>query len=136
MTTASLRQARILNPEPTADGKGATVQGGAYTQVSRLGMPLVNEVVIGLKDKDRFNASEPMNDGQFAAYVTNPTLPEILEILFSGAGVKVPDTFPRNDLVTAFLTGVDGVNKPVGVTASEMLRLNPAVAVTPRRFPG
>ena len=79
-TTASVRQARIINPEPTADGKGATVEGGAWTQVSRLGMPLVNEVVIGLKDKDLFNASEPMNDGQFATYVTNPTLPELLEI--------------------------------------------------------
>ncbi|QCF24984.1 DUF4331 domain-containing protein [Hydrocarboniclastica marina] len=130
-TTASLRQARVLNPKPEASGKGATIEGGAFTQVSRLGMPLVNEVVIGLKDKDRFNASQPMDDGQFATYVTNPTLPEILELLFSGAGVKAPDSFPRNDLVTAFLTGVDGVNKPVGVTASEMLRLNPAVAVTP-----
>lgn len=130
-TTASLRQARVLNPAPAANGKGATVQGGAYTQVSRLGMPLVNEVVIGLKDKDRFNASEPKDDGQFLTYVTHPTLPELLEILFSGAGAEAPNTFPRNDLVTAFLTGVDGVNKPVGVTASEMLRLNPAIATTP-----
>jgi hypothetical protein len=42
-------------------------------QVSRLGMPLVNEVVIGLKDKDKFNASKPGGDGQFADYVTHPT---------------------------------------------------------------
>lgn len=130
-TTASVRQARVLNPAPSSNGKGATVEGGAYTQVSRLGMPLVNEVVIGLKDKDLFNTSEPKDDGQFLTYVTHPTLPELLEILFSSAGAQAPNTFPRNDLVTAFLTGVDGVNMPVGVTASEMLRLNPAIAATP-----
>jgi hypothetical protein len=45
-------------------------------------MPLVNEVVIGLKDKNKFNASQPKDDGQFADYVTNPTLPALLEILF------------------------------------------------------
>lgn len=127
-TTASVRQARVLNPAPTSDGKGATVEGGAYTQVSRLGMPLVNEVVIGLKDKDLFNASEPKDDGQFATYVTHPTLPELLEILF---GVTAPNNFPRTDLVSVFLTGVAGVNMPVGVTTSEMLRLNPAIAATP-----
>lgn len=125
-TSASVRQARVLNPAPTSDGKGASVKGGAYTQVSRLGMPLVNEVVVGLTDKDRFNASEPMNDGQFLTYVTNPSLPELLEILFSSAGAKAPEP-PRDDLVTAFLTGLDGVNQPTGVTASEMLRLNPAI---------
>ncbi|MEX0622931.1 MAG: DUF4331 domain-containing protein [Saccharospirillum sp.] len=126
-TTASVRQARVINPDPMANGKGATVEGGAWAQVSRLGMPLVNEVVIGLKDKDAFNASQPMNDGQFIDYVTHPTLPELLEILF---GVTAPNNFPRQDLVTAFLTGVPDVNMPVGVTASEMLRLNPAIAAT------
>ncbi|BFN12300.1 MULTISPECIES: DUF4331 domain-containing protein [Marinobacter] len=126
-TTASVRQARVINPAPDANGKGATVEGGAYVQVSRLGMPLVNEVVIGLKDKDRFNASEPVNDGQFLTYVTNPTLPALLEALF---GVTAPTNFPRNDLVTAFLTGVPDLNGPDGVTASEMLRLNPGIAPT------
>lgn len=125
-TTASLPQARVLNPAPAAasGGRGAEVTGGAWTQVSRLGMPLVNEVVIGRKDKDRFNASEPMNDAQFAQYVTNPTLPELLEILFGSAGAEAPNTFPREDLVAAFLTGLDGVNQPAGVTPAEMLRLN------------
>lgn len=132
-TTASLRQARVLNPQPTADGKGASIQGGAYTQVSRLGMPLVNEVVIGLKDKDAFNASEPKDDGQFATYVTHPTLPELLEILFAGTAVA-PNQFPRSDLVTAFLTGVPAVNQPEGVVASEMLRLNPEIEVTQPGF--
>ena len=126
-TSASVRQARVLNPAPEAGGKGATVEGGAFTQVSRLGMPLVNEVVIGLKDKNAFNASEPQNDGQFLDYVTHPTLPELIEDLFP---VQAPNNFPRNDLVSAFLTGIDGLNKPEGVTASEMLRLNTSVAPT------
>ena len=126
-TSASLRQVRILNPRPRGKND-ATIYGGAYTQVSRLGMPLVNEVVIGLGDKDKFNSSHPSDDGQFAAYVTNPTLPELLELLF---GVTAPNQFPRTDLVSVFLTGVDGLNQPAGVTASEMLRLNTAIAATP-----
>jgi len=124
-TTASVRQARVINPAPKANGKGATVEGGAYAQVSRLGMPLVNELVIGLKDKDAFNASQPSGHGQFIDYVTHPTLPELLQILF---GVTAPNNFPREDLKTAFLTGVPDLNMPVGVTGSEMLRLNPAIA--------
>ncbi len=99
-------------------------------QVSRLGMPLVNELVIGLKDKDKFNGSEPKDDGQFATYVTNPTLPALLEILFGADGVKAPTVFPRADLVAAFLTGVPNVNKPANVVASEMMRLNTALPAT------
>ncbi|MEY2864267.1 MAG: hypothetical protein RLY58_1974 [Pseudomonadota bacterium] len=131
-TTASLRQGRLLNPTPASNISTAAKHGGAWTQVSRLGMPLVNEVVIGLKDKDKFNASKPMNDGQFGTYVTNPTLPALLEILFSSAGVKAPTNFPRTDLVAAFLTGVPTLNKPANVVAAEMLRLNTAIAPTPK----
>jgi len=100
-----------------------------WVQVSRLGAPLVNEVVIGLKDKDRFNASEPKDDAQFATYVTNPTLPAILEILFGAAGVQAPTLFPRADLVAAFLTGVPGLNANGSV--AEMLRLNTSTAPKP-----
>jgi hypothetical protein len=121
-TTASLRQGRLINPS------GGSKEGGAWTQVSRLGMPLVNEVVIGLKDKDRFNHSKPVQDAQFADYVTNPTLPALVEVLFGGAGVKAPTNFPRSDLVTVFLTGVPGLNQPAQVKASEMLRLNTSIA--------
>ncbi len=127
-TTASLRQARLLDPTPAAGNSNAERVGGAWTQVSRLGMPLVNELVIGLKDKDRFNASKPKDDGQFASYVTNPTLPTILQALF---GVSAPTNFPRKDLVTAFLTGVKGLNQPKNVVASEMLRLNTSIDPTP-----
>jgi hypothetical protein len=126
-TTASVRQARVINPTGTFDVPSR--EGGPWVQVSRLGMPLVNEVVIGLPDKDKFNGSEPKDDAQFADYVTNPTLPAVLELLFGGAGVRAPTLFPRADLVTAFLTGVPNVNAD-GSTA-EMLRLNTAVAPTP-----
>ncbi|HAB17738.1 MAG TPA: hypothetical protein DCE44_14955, partial [Verrucomicrobiales bacterium] len=57
--------------------------GQEIAQVSRLSMPLVNEVVIGLKDKNKFNASEPKDDGQFVDYITHPTLPALLELLFN-----------------------------------------------------
>ena len=131
-TTASLRQGRLLNPVPGSDISSASKEGGAWTQVSRLGMPLVNEVVIGLKDKDKFNASKPINDSQFATYVTNPTLPALLEILFKSAGVKAPTNFPRTDLVAAFLTGVPTLNKPANVVASEELRLNTSIPAVPK----
>jgi hypothetical protein len=132
-TTASLRQGRLLNPAPQSNLNTASKEGGAWTQVSRLGMPLVNEVVIGLKDKDKFNASKPKDDGQFATYVTNPTLPALLEILFKDAtngAVVAPTNFPRQDLVNAFLTGITGLNQPKNVVASEMLRLNTSIAPT------
>ena len=133
-TSASLRQVKIYSPEPTFSQP--EVVGGPWTQVSRLSSPLVNEVVIGLPDKDRFNASEPKDDAQFATYVTNPTLPAILDALFRtdlGAPENIaPRNFPRNDLVAAFLTGVSGVNQLATVTPSEMLRLNTGIPATPR----
>jgi len=129
-TTASLRQARLLDPTPKAGLQKTDRSGGAWTQVSRLGMPLVNEVVIGLGDKDLFNGSQPKDDAQFATYVTNPTLPKLIEI-----AENLPDTaptnYPRNDLVTTFLTGIPGVNQPANVVASEMLRLNTGIAPVP-----
>ena len=133
-TTASVRQATLINPSPaTAMGNLSTTakKGGAWTQVSRLGMPLVNEVVIGLKDKDKFNASEPKDDvAKFKDYVFYPTLPALLAVLFEDAGVKAPTNFPRQDLVTAFLTGVPGVNKPANPkqVPGDMLRLNTTTA--------
>lgn len=126
--TASMRQGRLINPSPASGINNAVKEGGAWAQVSRLGMPLVNEVIIGMDDKDRFNTSKPKDDGQFLAYVTNPTLPALIETLFPSA--KAPTNFPRNDLVTAFLKGIPGVNQPKNVVASEMLRLNTSIAPT------
>jgi len=139
-TSASLRQARILNPRSTFTKP--SVVGGAWTQISRLSNPLVNELVIGLRDKDLFGSSEPKDDGQFATYVTHPTLPAILDILFNtavndtlgltGTANEITDlapvNFPRGDLVATFLTGFTGVNANGSV--AEMLRLNTALATT------
>ena len=129
-TTASVRQSQLTNPNPPKGYDTTRSFGGAWVQVSRLGMPLVNEVVIGLPDKDRFNASSPSNDGQFATYVTNPTLPALLEIALALPGIA-PTNFPRTDLVTTFLTGITGLNQPANVVGSEMLRLNTAIAAVP-----
>jgi Domain of unknown function (DUF4331) len=102
-----------------------------FSQKSRLGMGLVNELVIGLKDKDKFNASQPKDDAQFLTYVTNPTFPAIVQLVFSSAGVQAPTLFPRSDLVATFLTGITGLNQPAHVKPAEMLRLNTNTPVTP-----
>ena len=127
-TTASLRQGRLLDSAPATGLNKASKQGGAWTQVSRLGNPLVNEVVIGLEDKDKFNASKPKNDAaNFADYVTNPTFPALVQTLFPTA--TAPTNFPRTDLLTVFLKGIKGLNQPAAVAApAEMLRLNTSVA--------
>ena len=128
-TTASLRQGRLLNSKPPSGNDKAEKAGGAWTQVSRLGNPLVNELVIGLPDKDKFNASSPKDDGQFLTYVSNPTLPALLGVVLAGdAKAIAPVNLPRTDLLTTFLTGITGVNKPATVTPSEMLRLDTARA--------
>ena len=131
-TTASLPQAQLRDPSPTYNG--TTRQGGGLVQVSRLSAPLVNEIVIGLKDKDLFNAARPTQDGALATYVTNPVFPALVDALFRGAvGSETniaPSNFPRNDLVTAFLTGFPGVNQLATVTGSEMMRLNTTFPAT------
>ncbi|WP_430382373.1 DUF4331 domain-containing protein [Streptomyces sp. P10-4] len=96
---------------------------GYYSQVSRLGNPLVNEVVNPQKDKDKFNASQPAYDGQFLKNVTNPELPKLIESIYK---IKAPAE-PRNDLVDVFLKGVKGLNQPPHVKPSEQLRLNTSI---------
>ncbi len=98
--------------------------GGDWVEVSRLGMPLVNEVVIPAGKKDKWNRSKPSDDGQFLPYVTDPELARLIEAVY---GIPAPAT-PRNDLVSVFLTGVKGLNKPANVTKSEELRLNMSIA--------
>jgi hypothetical protein len=124
--TASLPRSRVLTTSPTF--ANPTNSSGDYVQVSRLGMPLVNEVVIGLKDKDLFNAASPKGDAALATYVTNPTLPAILQILF---GVTAPTNIPRTDLVAAFATGIMGLNFLSDGQPHEMQRLNTSIAATP-----
>lgn len=123
----------VIGAWTTASVPVVSVSGGVpvpqFKQVSRLGMPLVNEVVIGLKDKDLWNASVPANDGQFLDYVTHPSLPAILELLYGEAGVKAPTAFPREDLVAVFLTGVEGLNQDGSV--AEVVRLNTEIPAVP-----
>jgi hypothetical protein len=135
-TTASVRQARVINPAPTY-GLPAK-EGGAWTQVSRLGMPLVNEVVIGLKDKDTFGGAAPKGDAALADYVTHPTLPKLIEVLHGARGAMAPKK-TRADLVAAFGTGlsvtlvdgtkVDFTKNTMGV--HEYIRLNTAALLGP-----
>ena len=144
-TSASLRQNTRLTKPSSFDRP--EIGSGRFVQVSRLSAPLVNELVIGYDSKDRFNNSEPKDDGQFLTFVTNPGLPLILDALFRDAvnttlmaadpdfeplATLAPTNFPRNDLVTAFLTGFPGLNQFASVTPGEMLRLNTAIAATPR----
>ena len=126
--TASRSRVTILNT-------GATRRQsiGGVAQVSRLGMPLVNEVVIPLAFKDIFNASEPAGDAPL--YTSNETFrnrilnPETATLMNALYGVDVPPA-PRNDLVQVFLTGLPGANQPPNVVPAEMMRLNVAVPLT------
>jgi hypothetical protein len=113
-------------PTTTTRAPGSETAAGTFVQVSRLGMPLVNEVVIPVGQKDTFNGSQPGGDAQFLSYVTDPEVPKLLQAIYS---IPAPAT-PRNDLVQVFLTGVPGLNQPSGVKASEMLRLNTDILPT------
>jgi len=91
------------------DGPAGELRGGGTVQIARLGNPLINEVGIGLGDKDAFNRSHPADDIQWLDYVTNPRLPIYIEAIL---GVSNPQTFDaglgiggREDLVLALLTG-------------------------------
>ncbi len=103
-TTASMRQARVLNPNATYALPAK--EGGAWTQVSRLGMPLVNEVVVGLKDKDMYSSLPVKDTAKIADYVTHPTLPAIIELLYGAAGAVAPKKI-RTDLVATFAQGIE-----------------------------
>jgi hypothetical protein len=98
------------------------------TQLSRLGSPLVNEVVIGLSQKDQFNASVPNNDAQFLNFVQNSSLAAILQILYPS--VTAPTLTPRDDLIQIFLTGIPGLTEIPGGQPYEALRLNTAIQPT------
>ena len=104
---------------------GKPTESGEWVQVSRLAIPLVNEVVIPLGQKDLFNASPPSQDAQFAASVLDPEVPKILKALFN---IDSPAA-PRNDLLAVVL-GVDGLTRRPGEVVSDQLRLNVAVFPT------
>lgn len=109
----------------TANG-GAPILTGDFTQVSRLGNPLINEVVIPLGLKDQFNATEPKDDAQYAASVLDPEVPKLFKLLFN---IDSPPA-PRNDLLL-LVQGLDGLTKRPGEVIADQLRLNVAVPPTP-----
>ncbi|MES2748972.1 MAG: DUF4331 domain-containing protein [Patescibacteria group bacterium] len=131
-TTSSRQAMNVLRNAKDKDPKHNKDKGD-WVQVSRLGAPLVNEVVIPLGDKDVWNASKPSDDAQFAQYVANPELGNLLKALYN---IQVPPQGAfgtdkqRDDLIAIFLTGIPGLTKTATVTPSEQLRLNLAVAPT------
>jgi hypothetical protein len=120
-------------------GDGPSFGVGPFMQVSRLGMPLINEVIIPMGRKDSWNLDSPDHDKQFAAYYEHPGLAGLLPVLY-------PDVFPnlaaldkagtsRADLVAILLTGippgiVTGFQNYTGTVQADMLRLNMGVAPT------
>ncbi len=123
-STTSRRNVRVYKPN------GGDRARGRFIQVSRLGMPLVNEVVIPVGLKDYFNSSKPTQDPAALPLVQDPELPRLLNAIY---GTEVPDSDPdtpgvqRADLISVFLTGVEGLNMPANGTPSEMLRLNMSI---------
>ncbi len=133
--TSSRRSMRVINPD------GTRAQEGAFVQVSRLGNPLVNELVIPLGLKDAFNSLSPQFDAVAAPAVLDPEFPKIVRQAlgaFNNIFINIPPA-PRNDLVSIFATGipVNAVTGPNYTTflsdgqPHEYLRLNTAIPITP-----
>jgi Domain of unknown function (DUF4331) len=130
-TTASRQSVRLWDGD-----NGENVSSGPYHQVSRLGNPLVNEVLIPLGKKDLWNSLPPSDDKQFASYVTNPELATLLPALYPGvfpnlAALDNSDA-ARADLEAILLTGipsgiVPGFQNNTGPVLADMLRLNTAI---------
>ncbi|MBC7912410.1 MAG: DUF4331 domain-containing protein [Pyrinomonadaceae bacterium] len=134
--TASRRTMSVLRDQGSR-GNGSRESGNDFRQVSRLGNPLVNEVVIPLKLKDAFNASSPKDDAIAAPFVLDPQLPKLLQAVFK---IDIPPA-PRNDLVAIFATGIKAGSVPGAPTFNtflsdgtphDMLRLNVAIPPTPK----
>src|SRR5262245_15372230 len=121
--SASRRQVRFLREDATDD------ESGPFVQVSRLGQPLINEVVIPLGLKDRWNREDPDDDQQFQTYYLNPEVSRLENLLYGGVLAPV-NTTGRTDLVAILLTGIPGVNF-TGNTRADLLRVNTSLVPTP-----
>lgn len=126
--SASRQKSRIFDPSTL------TVRGhGPFQQVSRLGMPLFNEVIVPMSLKDRWNALEPSVDSQFARFVAQPELARLLPVLYPGVFPHLAAyTKDRADLLAILLTGIPagvlkGFQNFTGPTEADLLRLNLAV---------
>ena len=138
--SASRRKATILSGDGDDDDNGGPdddaspgFQTGPFTQVSRLGMPLINEVVIPLGKKDLWNTVHPRFDSQFLAYYQNPELQKLLSVLYPGVFPNLAAySKARADLVAILLTGipsgiVPGFQNFTGALQADYLRLNMAI---------
>jgi hypothetical protein len=109
---------------------------GPWVQVSRLGNPLFNEVIVPMGRKDEWNATDPADDKDFAGYVRQPELAKLLPVLYPGVFPHLAGlTASRDDLVAVLLTGlpagiVPGFQNFTGPTLADMLRLNVAIHPT------
>jgi hypothetical protein len=125
-TTASRRKSSV------EDTHGRT-WFGPYTQVSRLGNPLINEAVIPMGDKDRWNRLSPHTDSQFLKYHQFPEVAKLLPILYPGVFPNLAAlTAARADLVAILMTGlpsgiIPGFQNNTGPVLADMLRLNTAI---------
>ena len=125
--TASRRKATMR------DAGGKTVESGPFVQVSRLGNPLFNEVVVPMGSKDRWNSLPPSADKQFLKYVEHPEVAKLLPILYPGVFPHLAGlTAARADLAAILLTGIPsglipGFQNFTGTTPADMLRLNLAI---------
>jgi Domain of unknown function (DUF4331) len=107
--SASRRKVRILRNRRDAD------EFGEWVQVSRLGWPLVNEVIIPLRDKDKYNRSNPKDDvANFGAYILDPEVPKLLNLVLN-AGCPATASGGRTDIV--------GLLAPSGTAAADLLRI-------------
>jgi hypothetical protein len=129
-TAAFRRKARI---RPDTDDDGQDVESGPWVQVSRLGNPLFNEVVVPMSKKDRWNALPPSSDEQFLKYVQHPELAGLLPVLYPGVFPHLAGlTAARADLVAILLTGIPsgiipGFQNFTGAKIADVLRLNMAI---------
>jgi hypothetical protein len=114
---------------------------GSLRQVSRLANPLVNEVIIPMGDKDRWNRARPDDDADFAKYVLHPELAGLLPVLYPGVFPRLAAyTKPRADLNAILMTGIPpgvipGFQNFTGTTEADLLRLNVAIPPTPANTP-
>jgi hypothetical protein len=128
--SASRRKAIILGPNADID------EYGPWVQVSRLGDPLFNEVIIPLGLKDLWNSRYPNGDSQFLKYVQYPEVPQRLVELYPGVFPNLAAyNKPRADLVAILLTGIPagiipGFQNFTGQTFADLLRLNMAIPPT------